>query len=282
MAAGRSAARQSTLSQFKSYAVRLASGATDGVIDQYLELVAGATSSQAEQGLYFSVDREASRARLFDDLPSLANSVDQPLDTVQDFDLLTYLPGDLLYKEDRATMRFSLEARVPLLDQAVVDLARLLPPAQRAGLLVGKLPLRRLGRSRLSQGSRTWQKRGFAVPLGQLFRDRWKLEAVDWFRELDSSLVDGQRVSDLIRSADLDPADVWSLAVLAGWESRTSSAAGSQARFVRRERIATSDPIRRQAAPAATRAPGNAAATPARAVMSRSPAINRSDSPRGS
>ena len=224
MAAGRSAARQSTLSQFKSYAVRLASGATDGVIDQYLELVAGATSSQAEQGLHFSVDREASRARLFDDLPSLANSVDQPLDTVQDFDLRTYLPGDLLYKEDRATMRFSLEARVPLLDQAVVEVARLLPPAQRAGLLVGKLPLRRLGRSRLSQGSRTWQKRGFAVPLGQLFRDRWKLEAVDWFRELDSSLVDGQRVSDLIRSADLDPADVWSLAVLAGWESRTELA----------------------------------------------------------
>ena len=38
------------------------SGATDGVIDQYLELVAGATSSEAEQGLHFSVDREASRA----------------------------------------------------------------------------------------------------------------------------------------------------------------------------------------------------------------------------
>ena len=224
MAAGRSAARQSSLRQFKSYAVRLASGPAESVADQYIELVAGATSSQAEQGLNFSVDREASRERLFEGFPSLTNSVEQPLDAVQDFDLRTYLPGDLLYKEDRATMRLSLEARVPLLDQGVVDIARLLPPAQRAGLLVGKLPLRRIGRRRLSQGSRTWQKRGFAVPLGQLLSNRWKPEAVDWFRQLDSSLVDGRRVSELIRGAELDPADIWALAVLAGWEGRTELA----------------------------------------------------------
>src|SRR3712207_4158411 len=93
---------------------------------------------------------------------------------IQQFDLRTYLPGDVLTKEDRATMRFSLEARVPFLDQAVVDVASRLEPSDRASLLVGKRPLRALASRDGARVRAPRRKRGFAVPLDELFAGAWR------------------------------------------------------------------------------------------------------------
>jgi asparagine synthase (glutamine-hydrolysing) len=86
------------------------------------------------------------------------------------FDFETYLPEDILTKVDRMSMAHSIESRVPLLDNEVVEFAARLPASlkirngRRKHLLklaaAGILPVDILER----------RKQGFGVPVGGWFR----------------------------------------------------------------------------------------------------------------
>ncbi len=82
-------------------------------------------------------------------------------------DLHTYLLEDILAKVDRASMMASLEARVPLLDPAIVSLAFSLKPGERLKGKRGKHLLKEAFARDFPKGFLDRPKKGFGIPMAR-------------------------------------------------------------------------------------------------------------------
>jgi asparagine synthase (glutamine-hydrolysing) len=82
-------------------------------------------------------------------------------------DSLTYLPGDILTKVDRASMSVSLEVRAPFLAPDVVAFAFSLPDSYHMRGLTGKRLLRGAMADLLPRQVLTRPKKGFGIPVGR-------------------------------------------------------------------------------------------------------------------
>jgi len=111
---------------------------------------------------------------------ALASGDDHWLSALQRLDFENYLPLDILTKVDRMSMAHSIEARVPLLDHVLVELAAKVPPDLRLRGERTKHLFKRALEGWLPQTILERPKRGFAIPLGTWFRGR----LADFVREL--------------------------------------------------------------------------------------------------
>lgn len=96
-----------------------------------------------------------------------------PADSAARFDLMTYLPGDVLAKSDLGSMYAGLEVRSPFLDNTVTDFALSLPADYK---LFGRKRKRILAdafQDVLPPGLAARPKRGFGVPVGEWLRGNW-------------------------------------------------------------------------------------------------------------
>lgn len=96
-------------------------------------------------------------------------------------DLKRYLPDDILTKVDRASMYYSLEARVPLLDYKVARLANKLPLEHRQNKQILKTVLGKY----IPEDLINRPKQGFSVPLKKWFRKELKDLLLDKIDSLD-------------------------------------------------------------------------------------------------
>jgi len=86
------------------------------------------------------------------------------------FDTETYLPEDILTKVDRMSMAHSIESRVPLLDNEVIEFAATLPAGLKIKNGRRKHVLKEVAATVLPREILDRPKQGFGVPLGTWFR----------------------------------------------------------------------------------------------------------------
>jgi asparagine synthase (glutamine-hydrolysing) len=142
-------------------------------------------------------------------------------------DIRTYLVDDILAKVDRASMAFSLEARVPLLDHRVVEFAARLPMEYKVRGRETKYLLRKVLYSRVPRELIERPKMGFGIPVNRWLRNE--------LRPLLDEYLNGERVrrEGFLRPEGVDRVvrehlsgrrdhqyRLWALLVFAMWRER--------------------------------------------------------------
>ncbi len=145
------------------------------------------------------------------------------LDAVQQNDLETSLAEGLLTKADRASMRWALELRAPFLDQAVMEFAATLPPAERVRGVKTKVFLKRYALRYLPSSIVYRKKRGLSVPLAGWLRGPLHEWAESRLRSelLGEVGVDRRMALELLEEhrqcRDNHARALWTLIVLSEW-----------------------------------------------------------------
>jgi len=140
------------------------------------------------------------------------------------WDILTYLPDDILTKVDRASMAVSLEARVPLLDHRVVEFAASLPTSLKVRGDGGKHLLKQLLYRHVPRDIVDRPKMGFGIPLHRWLPNELKPWAEDVLATgrgqcgdvLNFRLVD-QYWGELLRGSTHRTYILWDVLMFLAW-----------------------------------------------------------------
>jgi asparagine synthase (glutamine-hydrolysing) len=146
------------------------------------------------------------------------------LSRLQQWDKGHYLPDDILVKVDRASMAHSLEARCPILDHRVVELAAMQPSSRHGDRVTTKRMFREVIAPWVPPGVLARPKRGFGVPLRRWLHDGligWAREILLDSRSAQRGWTNTRQVSTLLEQHEQGTRDhakrIWALVSLELW-----------------------------------------------------------------
>ena len=190
----------------------------------------GAFTSQSLAKLLKSVGessvRELVLSRINNDINSIGhlNSVSQEISYGY---LSTFLRDNVLVKVDRATMKYGLEARSPLLDQDLFEFVNQIPDDLRMSNLGSKWLVKSVLRRHLPENLIAKRKHGFGVPVGKWLNADLKVQLLDF---MNPTLLNNQGIFDsaLINRIQRDHQsgrydyrrELWSFLVFQRWYSK--------------------------------------------------------------
>jgi asparagine synthase (glutamine-hydrolysing) len=111
-------------------------------------------------------------------LESIENMTD--IDRMMYLDLLSYLPGDILTKVDRASMAVSLETRLPFLDHRLIEFAWSLPNEYKYNNGQTKWILKEVLNKYIPKNLYDRPKQGFGIPINEWLKGSLK----EWGEDL--------------------------------------------------------------------------------------------------
>ncbi len=147
------------------------------------------------------------------------------VDSMQYWDLIKYLPDDILAKVDRASMAVGLEARVPLLDHRIVAFAWGLPADMKIRGSETKWILRQVLYRYVPKSLIERPKMGFGIPIGKWLKGplrQWAEEFISEKRLKSSGFFDVKQVQQMWREHLQGQGNyqhqLWSILMFEAWK----------------------------------------------------------------
>jgi asparagine synthase (glutamine-hydrolysing) len=204
--------------------------ATDrtGFLDAYYEywcrLLSDSDRREAFTDDVLAATRETNPRKRFEDVTAHLDPDLDPVEQALYFEQRTFLHG-LLVVEDKMSMAHGMEARVPFLDNELVELALRVPASVRAGSDEGKVLLREAARRFLPDVLVRKRKQGFSPPDQTWYRGRnlsYVREVLLDPRALGRGVFRPAFVERVIREHSQGEVDhrlmIWSLLCLEWWQ----------------------------------------------------------------
>jgi asparagine synthase (glutamine-hydrolysing) len=171
--------------------------------------------------------RQANEPSAVWDDPSIAKDLPDPSARTRYFDMMHYLPDDILTKVDRASMAVSLEARVPLLDHRVLEYSWRLPRSALIQGSQGKIILRRILHKYVPKNLVERPKAGFAIPIGDWIRgplSGWAADLLSDSSLAKSGLFDAAEIRRVFAEHQAGIRDwqypLWTILMFQAWHNR--------------------------------------------------------------
>ena len=178
-------------------------------------------ANERQQLMKLSAAPERPIAQLYQQAPS-----QKPLDAMQQTDLQSFLPGNLLAYGDAMSMHHALELRLPLIDHRLIEKVSTLSPQLRVqgGL---KFLLKKIAEKLLPQDIAAAPKRGFNPPMGVWLKNNLKEMVAERLTasNLSSLGLEAAPVTALLNEFNQGRRDhslkIWALLVLETWHRQS-------------------------------------------------------------